>query len=227
MSTHPDRRDALKQLAGGALALASVACATGGAAGSTAAPAPSPTTSQFDMSWQQKVNKRRRMAFDTNEVQGGAGLSFVAAYLSGVRQAYGEPDASTVLVHRHASVQIVLGDEIWRRLGLGESLKLKDPTTGETAQRNPFLTWKEGDRYTMTGRNATLETIMKNGTIILACNVALSGYAGMLATKEKIDREQAKKEVLASVVPGVYIVPNGIFGVCAAQEVGCGVITVR
>jgi hypothetical protein len=53
------------------------------------------------------------------------------------------------------------------------------------------------------------------------------GYASQLANKEKIDRAEAIKQVTASVYPGVYIVPNGVFGVCAAQEAGCGYIVVR
>ena len=225
------RRDALKHMAGGALALvalSSAACAPGATAGSSTTPATTPAPgSAFDMSWMQRVNKRRRMVFDTNDVASGAGLSFVASYLDGARQAYGDPDASTVLVHRHTSVPIVIGDDLWRRLGLGESLKLKDPTTGEVAQRNPFINYKAGDKFSMTGERSALDTLMKNGTIVLACNRALSGYAYQLANKEKIDRAQAQKELMASLVPGVYVVPNGVFGVCAAQEVGCGYIVVR
>jgi hypothetical protein len=179
------------------------------------------------MSWLQRINKRRRMVFDTNDVSGGAGLAFVASYLEGAKQAYGDPDASTVLVHRHASVPIVMNDEIWRRLGLGESLKLKDPTTGEVAMRNPFIGYKTGDKFTMTGAESGLDVLMKNGTIVVACNRALTGYAGMLANKEKTDRAAALKELKANLVPGVYVVPNGVFGVCAAQEANCGYIAVR
>jgi intracellular sulfur oxidation DsrE/DsrF family protein len=116
---------------------------------------------------------------------------------------------------------------MWRRLGLGESLKVKDPTTGEVALRNPFIGYKPGDKFTMTGAESGLDVLMKAGTIVLACNRALTGYAGMLANKEKITREQAMTEMKANLVPGVYVVPNGVFGVCAAQEAGCGYITVR
>lgn len=225
-----DRREAIRHLAGGALALVAIGTAACAPAASAASPTPAPQTSrasQFDMSWLQRVNKRRRTVFDTNDVSGGAGLAFVAAYLSGARDAYGDPDASTVLVHRHTSVPIVMGDDMWRRLGLGESLKLKDPTTGETTQRNPFIGHREDDKHSMTGADSTLDTLMSNGTIVLACNLALMGYASRLASREKIDRAQARKDVIASIVPGVYLVPNGVFGVCAAQETGCAYITVR
>lgn len=219
-----DRREALRQIAGGALALAATAC-TSAATGTSIKTGPSPAG--FDMSWLQRIDKRRRTVFDTNDVSGGAGLAFVAAYLEGAKQAYGDPDASTVLVHRHTSVPIVMNDEMWRRLGLGESLKAKDPTTGEVAMRNPYVGYKPGDKFSMTGAEAGLDVLMKAGTIVLACNRALTGYAGMLANKEKIARDKAMTEMKANLIPGVYLVPNGVFGVCAAQEAGCGYITVR
>jgi hypothetical protein len=179
------------------------------------------------MSWLEKIDRRRRMVFDTNEVSGGAGLSFVATYLAGAREAYGDPDASTVLVHRHSSVPVILGDDIWRRMGLGETLEIKDPTTGEPAQRNPFRAWQQGDKHSMVSADSSIEALMKAGTIILACNFALTGYASMLANKEKIDKDQAKKDLYGAILPGVYVVPNGVFGVCAAQEANCGYIAVR
>lgn len=225
-----NRRDALRQLAGGALALAAVATTACAPAASAAMTSPTPQPSRnpdFDMSWLGRVNKRRRMVFDTNDVSSGAGLAFVASYLSGAAEVYGDPDASTVLVHRHASVPIVMGDDLWRRLGLGETLKLKDPTTGETTMRNPFINYKEGDKFSVTGASATLDGLMAKGMIAVACNRALAGYAYQLAQKEKIDRAEARKQLIAGLVPGVYVVPNGVFGVCAAQEVGCGYIVVR
>src|SRR3954471_2821211 len=164
MNGTTDRREALRQIAGGALALAATACTSAAAASSVAPLTTKPSPAGFDMSWLQRINKRRRMVFDTNDVAGGAGLAFVAAYLEGAKQSYGDPDASTVLVHRHVSVPIVMGDETWRRLGLGESLKLKDPTTGEVAMRNPFIGYKPGDKFSMTGGDAGLDVLMKNGT---------------------------------------------------------------
>jgi intracellular sulfur oxidation DsrE/DsrF family protein len=223
------RRDALKHLAGGAIALASLGAAACAAPAQTISTAPTsiPPMSgpgNWDMSWLQRINKRRRMVFDTSDVSDGMGIAFVAAYLQGAADAYGDPDASTVLVHRHSSVSIVLNDEMWKRIGLGETHKIRDSKTGEFVQKNPFLSKNQSSGDFAEG---TLDKLMEKGTIVVACNRALTARAFTLASKEKISRDEARKQLFAAIIPGVYVVPNGVFGVCAAQEAGCGYITVR
>jgi hypothetical protein len=213
------RRDALKHLAGGAIALASLGAAACAAPAQTISTTPSPIPpvsgpGNWDMSWLQRINKRRRMVFDTSDVSDGMGIGFVAAYLQGATDAYGDPDASTVLVHRHSSVSIVLNDEMWKRIGLGETHKMKDSKTGEFVQVNPFLSKNQKNQEFAEG---SLDKLMEKGTIVVACNRALTARAYTLASKEKISRDEARKQVFAAIVPGVYVVPNGVFALCAAQ----------
>jgi hypothetical protein len=225
------RREAIKHLAGAAataVALTALdACAS--ATSMTPATASTPRSGRkWDMSWTDRIKTRYRMAFDTNEVMGGTPLSWVAAYLSGAAEAYGSTkDVSTVLVLRHAAVPIALGDDIWQRMAFGETQKLKDPTTGEVARRNPFINFKVGDTHSPVGADATLDHLIANGTVVLACNSAFSGYVGMLAQKEKLNRDEARKQMLATMVPGVILMPNGIYAVGAAQDAGCGCLVVR
>jgi hypothetical protein len=227
MSHTPARREALKKLAASAVALTSLtACATAGASASRGA-APR-TASKWDMSWLDRIKKPRRMAFDTREVMAGAALGWVQGYRSGAAEAYGSnDDDATVLILAHASVPIGLGDDMWARMNWGETQKLKDPTTGETTKRNPFIGYKQGDKFSMVGAEGGLDTLIAKGTVVLACNVAFTGITIMLANKEKISRDEARTAALAALVPGVILMPNGIFAVGAAQNAGCGVMTVR
>jgi hypothetical protein len=228
------RREAIALLASGVAAVAA-GCAPPPAARAAhpaaAAPAAtgSPASGKWDMSWRQRVTHARRTVFDTNEVQAGAGLGFVAAYLEGVREAYGPADgeASAVLVLRHQSVPIALDDAMWMRMGWGESLKLKDPSTGETALRNPFVRYATEDRFGMLGADGGLEDLVRRGTVVLACNRALGAVSRNLAAKESLAVDEARRQVMAAVLPGVYVMPNGVFAVCTAQELGCGYIAVR
>ena len=227
MTESPARREALKRLAASAVALTSLtACASAGASASRAmSPVPA---GKWDMSWLNRIKKPRRMAFDSREVMGGAALSWVQAYLTGAAEAYGSnDDDATVLILAHRAVPLGLGDDMWARMTWGETEKLKDPTSGEPAKRNPFINHKTGDKFSMVGADGGLDALIAKGTVVLACNMAFTGIVNMLANREKISRDDARKAALAALVPGVTLMPNGIFAAAAAQNGGCGVLTVR
>lgn len=174
------------------------------------------------MSWRNKL-QRYRTAYDSPEIVGGAALAFAAAAVSGYRDALqAERDFTPVLILRHAASVMVLDDEMWRRIGIGESRKVNDPTTKQPAVRNPFL----GPKSPM-GADGALDALMQNGAIVLTCNRALMGVAYQLRQKEtQYTQATAHEEVRRHVLPGVYVMPNGIFAVAAAQDAGCNYMIV-
>jgi hypothetical protein len=221
----PSRRSFLQQVAtAGALVAGSAlstACATASAASGVAG-APQPTAPQWDMSWTRKLGKYRT-AYDSPEINFAAALHFASAAASGYREAMNvEREFTPVLILRHAASVMVLNDEMWKRLALGESRKMKDPTTGENALRNPFIGYKSGDKHSLVGSDSALDTLMAAGAIVLTCNRALAGVAYSLRQKEpQYTQQTAHEEVRRSVLPGVYVMPNGVFAVSAAQDAGC------
>jgi hypothetical protein len=227
-ATGPARRDFLQQLlasgaaVAGASLLSGCASAAGGTAATARAAAPA-SASPWDMSWQQRLG-RYKTAYDSPEIQNGAALAFAAAAGAGYRQALNTAagEVTPVLILRHTASVMVLDDAMWKRLGLGEAHKLKDPTSGEPTVRNPFINYTKGDKHTMIGAQAGLDTLMGQGAVVLTCNNALMGVAYMLRRKEtQLTQEQSMAEVRRSVLPGVYVMPNGIFAVSAAQDAGC------
>ncbi len=92
---------------------------------------------------------------------------------------------------------------------------------------NPFIGYKQGDKYSVIGADGGLDTLISRGTIVLACNNALGGMIYQLSQKEKISRDEARKQVLATLVPGVYVMPTGVFAIAAAQDAGCSCCVVR
>ncbi len=228
----PDRRAFLHDVFGAGVAVASTTllagCASvvGGApvAGSAATTAPAAAT-EWDMSWTKKLG-RYKTAYDSPEIQEGAVLSYAASALSGYKQALhtGEREFTPVLVLRHLAAVMALDDAMWERLGLGESRKLKDPTTGEAAKRNPFLTYTAGDKNSYTGAEATLTKLVDQGAVLLVCNRALGAVGRALRAKDATaypTQEAAMAEMRRHVIPSAYLMPNGIFAVSAAQDAGC------
>lgn len=177
----------------------------------------------WDDSWVRRLKGRHRQVFDAPEMANGTVLHQARTYMKGYEVVYGakDSDMSPVLVIRHAAVPMVLGDELWDRYDFGREDKLKDPTTGRRTKRNPFMNVKSGDRYSIVWPDGGLDTLIARGATVLACNLALTGVAGMIAQKEKLERDKARERLLANLVPGVIIMPSGIFAVARAQEAGC------
>jgi intracellular sulfur oxidation DsrE/DsrF family protein len=118
------------------------------------------------------------------------------------------------MVIRHAAMPIILGDDIWSRLQLGVETKMKDRATGADLLTNPFINKKRE-------QGAAVDALIKRGVIVLGCNMALQNYVMKVAASEKISNDEARAKVAASLVPGVILMPSGIFAVSRAQEAGC------
>jgi hypothetical protein len=239
------RREFLSDMAGGAAVLASTgllaACASAPQA-VAAAPAPAPTPGplatgvaatdapraprKWDVGWTERITGAHKQVFDAPEISDGTVLHQARTWMRGYADVYGtkDGDMSAVMVLRHEAIPIVLGDEAWDRFELGKELKLKDPTTGKPARRNPFINAKSGDKYALIWTDGGLDTLISRGAIALACNLALGGFVGERAQKTKMDREVVRKIVFDGLVKGVIVQPSGIFAVTRAQEAGCNYI---
>jgi intracellular sulfur oxidation DsrE/DsrF family protein len=247
------RRRFIGQLVGGAAAIAASACTRAvpaqavapnpAPAGSTtartaadsanhAAPAAATAATQhtWDLSWTTRVEHAttHRQVFDAPEIAEGTALHQARMFFVNYKEVYNSADADlgAVIVFRHIAVPVVLNDAVWAHYPfLGkQNTKLKDPTTNEWTLRNPFLNLKKDDKYALVWPDGGLDTLIGRGTIVLACNLALTGFAGRVAKKTKQADDVVLKEFTDNLVPGVTLVPSGIFGVIRAEQAGCAYI---
>ena len=248
-SAPTQRRRFIGQLVGGAAAIAATACtravpaqtvapaqapAQGSAAGSanhaTSAVVASAEHHTWDLSWTKRVESAttHRQVFDSPEIAEGAALHQARMFFVNYKEVYNSADADlgAVIVVRHIAIPMVLSDAVWAHYPfLGKkTTKLKDPTTNEWALRNPFLNAKKDDKYTLIWPDGGLDTLIGRGTIVLACNLALGGFAGRIAKKTQQADDVVMKELTDGLVPGVTLVPSGIFGVIRAEQAGCAYI---
>jgi intracellular sulfur oxidation DsrE/DsrF family protein len=248
------RRHFIGQLVSGAAAIAAGACtrtvpaqavapaqAPAGSSPSHAAatdsashtaPAAAATTAHhsWDLSWTTRVASAttHKQVFDTPEIAEGTALHQARMFYVNYKEVYNSADAdlAAVIVVRHVAIPMVLGDAVWAHYPfLGKkATKLKDPTTNEWALRNPFLNAKKDDKYALIWPDGGLDTLIGRGTIVLACNLALTGFAGRIAKKTQQADDVVLKELTDGLVPGVTLVPSGIFGVIRAEQAGCAYI---
>lgn len=208
------------------LAAGSLAAAPLSVAGAATPDADAQAQGNWDMSWTSRVTGRYKMCFDAHEISEGVCLHQARSFLQGYKDVYGlqDSDVSAVLVIRHGAVPMVMNDSLWEDGAFGEESKLKDPESGEVAKRNPFVNVPAGARHSLVWADGALDTLISRGVIVLACNLALTNFAGQIARRRNIPRQDGLALVNANLIPGVIKMPTGIFATSHAQQLGCGVL---
>jgi hypothetical protein len=106
---------------------------------------------------------------------------------------------------------------MWRKYKIGEWFKVDDPETKSPALKNPFLHPKAG----VLPDGMAIDLLLANGAVVGACHVALLFQSKMLAGNVGVSAQDAADEWTANVIPGITILPSGVWGVNRAQEAGC------
>jgi hypothetical protein len=162
--------------------------------------------------WPGTLKGRHRQVVDAYEVNSGFPLAFAYTFL------LPNESATAIIVLRHGAFPLALGDAMWAKYKIGETLKIVDPETKAPAVKNPFFHPKPG---VLLVDDMALDRLLARGVVVGACNVALQVQSKMLAGNAGVGAEEAAKEWTANVVPGVTIIPSGTWGVNRAQESGC------
>jgi hypothetical protein len=165
--------------------------------------------------WPGKLRGRHRQMVDAYDVNNGSPLEFGHNFLA----SYGSPGAATlVVILRAGALPIALNSDIWAKYRIGESFHIIDPETKARAVKNPFLHPQPG---VLRSDEASIDRLLAVGTIFGACLVALQGQSGRLASNAGVTPDEAAKDWAANLVPGIAILPSGVWGVNRAQEAGC------
>ena len=132
-------------------------------------------------------------------------------------------DCSVVTVIRHEAVPFALASSLWEKYKLGEASKFTDPKTGASAVRNIFWQPKPGDFVVPGFGNVAIgiNQLQADGVMFFACGAALIGMSAAVAQQTHQDPNAVKQEFLAAVLPGVRVVPSGVWALGRAQEHGC------
>ena len=99
--------------------------------------------------------------------------------------------------------------------------KGRSPKVSKTkapALKNPFLHPKAG---VLPADGMAIDRLLASGTVFGACQVALLFQSRMLAGNAGVSARDAADEWTANVIPGITILPSGVWGVNRAQEAGC------
>ncbi len=168
--------------------------------------------------WLDTLNGSYRQVFDMPEVNDGMGLVWAWVFLYTGPQAYGVPegDLTAVIVLRHNAIPLALQDSAWAKYKLGEVFRIQDPETKAPAVRNPFY-YKPGAMPTPDG----IQNLVNRGVKVVACDLAIHFYSGVVAEKMKLKHEDAKADWMNAVHPGIVHAPSGVVAVNGSVSQGC------
>lgn len=210
------RRDFLEKLAigaGTALALPSIMAPL------EAQAAISPVPADAD-EWFKKVKGKHKIIFDATEPNGGFAVIWSWVYYK-TNNATGSPDTdlTSVVVLRHGAIPLAMEDKLWEKYKFGEMFKVTDSVANAPATKNIYAVASE-PMWTGMGIEG-IKALMARGVMFCVCDVALSVYSGIVAKTINGKAEDVKKDWIAGLIPGVQVVPSGVWAVGRAQERGC------
>lgn len=225
-----DRREFLGTVAGSAAALG---------LGSLFAPFSALAEKNFKQqaedadAWFAKVKGKHRIVFDTTGSGHGVfPFAWPKVFLM-TNAATGSPekDCTAVVILRHESIPFALQDHLWEKCKFADMFKIKElgpafhaaDAATAMATRNPFWNTKPGDfAMPVFGELPIgIKDLQSSGVMFCVCNAALTVYTGIVAMQTNGNANEILKEWTAGVIPGIQIVPSGVWAVGRAQEHGC------
>jgi intracellular sulfur oxidation DsrE/DsrF family protein len=165
--------------------------------------------------WFQQVKGKHKMVFDIPKHADGKGIGWGLTLLDTYKDlGVPETDVSAVIIFRSGGTPLAIADNLWKKYDFGKRIELKDPLTKKFTMYNLFAKCKTED-------DDCIEAFQKQGGLVCVCNHAVEGMAGALAKKLKLKKEDVQKEFKDNLLPGIQLVPSGIWALNHAQELGC------
>jgi intracellular sulfur oxidation DsrE/DsrF family protein len=222
-STSNPRRAFLGKIVAGATALGLSSIFSSIPESAKAKPIAAPEGSPDE--WFGKIKGKHRIVFDATRPHDVFPFAWPKVFLL-TNEKTGTPpsECGVVVVLRHSAIGYAMDSKVWEKYKLGEVMEADDPLSKKRALRNPFWQPKEGD-FKVPGVGPVqigINELQSNGVMFCVCDMAMTVYSAVVAQQTNGDAAAIKKEFLAAVLPGVQVVPSGVWAVGRAQEHGCG-----
>ena len=185
----------------------------------------------------KKINGKHRVVFDVPSPNGLMPFAWPKIFLL-TNAATGTPekDNSVIVVLRHDGIPYAFNDSMWKKYKLAEMFKKSgelgggfqaaDATTAATV-RNPLWKPKSGD-FKVPGIGAVdigINDLQASGVQFCVCNMAITVYSAIVAMQTNGKAEDIKKDWTDNLLPGIQVVPSGVWALGRAQEKQCSYIS--
>ncbi len=145
-----------------------------------------------------------------------------------------EDDCGVVVVLRHSAICYAMTDAVWEKYNFAEVFGAKEhgpafraTDAAEAARhRNPFWNTQEGD-FKLPGIGAVqigIRDLQASGVLFCVCDAAITVNSSGYAAKNGLDPAAVRNEWVDHLIPGIQVVPSGVWALGRAQEHGCAYI---
>lgn len=172
--------------------------------------------------WFKNIKGSHRVVFDGSYPHKGFPVIWNwAYYLSHNETGSPDTDITAMTVLRHDAIPFALASDLWKKYPLGEMFHVKK-ADGSPYDRNPYYEPQEGDFPLPVIQG--IKDMLDRGAMFCVCNLALSVYSGAVAQQTGKDPKAVYEEWTKAVLPGIQIVPSGVWALGMAQDNGCSYI---
>jgi hypothetical protein len=218
------RRDFLGKVAVNAAILGAMPLSLELSSTAFAATTPSLTAQgeKWDVSWVGKLTGKHKAIFDVPEVDSGYGVWRATIWAKQYQEVLGvaPKDMSAVVVLRHNGIVLAMQQAFWDKYGVGKAKSAMHPISAEPTDRNPAMLSSSRNEVPADYDAMALDKFIARGGIALGCNLAFADCVQLIKSKENVSDADARKQAIASLVPGVILQPSGVFAAIRAQEAG-------
>lgn len=173
--------------------------------------------------WFEGIKGSHRVVYDGSTPHDGFPIIWNwAFYLTNNETGIDDGEMTAMTVLRHSAIPFALEDRLWEKYRLGEVFSITDKRTKSPLLRNPYYEPKEGDFPFPIIQG--IKQLQGRGAMFCVCNLALSVYSGNVAQSMGLNPDEVKNDWLSGVLPGIQVVPSGVWALSRAQKNGCGYI---
>lgn len=173
--------------------------------------------------WFKKIKGTHRVVYDGSTPHDGFPIIWNwAFYYSNNSTGSPDEDITAMTVLRHSAMPFALNSDIWEKYELGSMIGVTDKKTQKPSLRNPYYEPQPGD-FPMDFIQG-IKGLQERGALFCVCDLAINVYSGNKAKQIGADPEKVYEEWKAGVLPGIQIVPSGVWALERAQKNGCAYI---
>lgn len=186
----------------------------------------SPLSPEDPDKWFDQIKGKHRIVFDVKEPFASPVLPFVwprVFLITNAATGTPEKDCGVVMVLRHEAIPYAMNSELWKKYKLGEVFKINDAETNNPQTKNIY--WHpDSGAFKAPGIGEVkigINELQDSGVMLCVCNAAITVYSAAVAGQMNMPADEVYKEWIAGVLPGIQVVPSGVWAVNRAQEHHC------